>query len=173
MRKIMKIYNKGAAGYSLIELMIAISLCVLLVHFSLINTRYFNKAIINGELDLLYNTCCYLQQVAITRNETQELYCNAHEHSFHYNGHTHSLSKGIQFGVLSFAKGPPSSPGHALTSAVTFDQKKIVFYPDGIISAGSLYLIDQSTQTLYAMSSGIGPISFLRKYYYDGAWQLM
>jgi hypothetical protein len=79
----------------------------------------------------------------------------------------------VRFGILPHVKGPPSSPMHALTIPITFSAQKIIFYPDGIISPGIIYLIDRNRQDIYAFSSGIAHASFLRKYRYDGKWHLI
>ena len=44
-------------------------------------------------------------------------------------------------------------------------------YPDGIIQSGTVYVIDSSKKCMYALSSPISQVSYLRKYSYNGKWQ--
>lgn len=159
-------------GFSLIELLVVIAIIMLIASMASINTHYLNKAVVHTEIDLLYNTCCYLQHTAMATNQKQELSFDVARQSYSNNGEKHELPAAVQFGILPQVKGPPSSPSHALTMPITFSHQKIIFYPDGIISSGIIYMIDRNHQDIYALSSGIANTSFLRKYRYDGKWHL-
>ena len=162
-----------APGFSLIEMMVVIALIMLISSLASINTYYLHKAVVHTELDLLYNTCCYLQHMAMATNQKQELLFNLAGQCYTYNSEKHALPGVVQFGILPQVNGPPSSPSHALTLPITFSNEKIVFYPDGIISSGIIYMIDSNHHDIYALSSGVANVSFLRKYRYDGKWHLM
>ena len=160
-------------GFSLIELMLVMCIIALLASFAIINTRYLHKAVIHSQIDLLFNTCYYLQKTAMATGQIQELIFDEQEHRYSFDESIEKLSPSIRFGILPDVKGPPSSPHHSLNNAITFVDKKIKFYPDGIISSGIIYLIDQDRHDIYALSSGVAHTSFLRKYRYDGKWHLM
>lgn len=160
-------------GFSLIELLVVLAIILLISSMASINTHYLNKAVVHTEIDLLYNTCCYLQHTAMATNQKQELSFDGARQSYSHNGEKLELPQAVQFGILPHVKGPPSSPSHVLTMPITFAHEKIVFYPDGIISSGIIYMVDSNHQDIYALSSGIANASFLRKYRYDGKWHLM
>lgn len=170
-QKLLDYMSGNKYGFSLVELMIVIALTMILVSLAAINTRYLNKAAITAEINLLYAACHYLQQVAITHNQQQELVFDSSKNSYTIDGQCHQLPKTICFGVLPDAKGPPSSPHNTLSKAITFANNIITFSPDGIISSGAVYLTD--SRELYALSSSVAHASFLRTYRYDGKWHLM
>lgn len=157
-------------GFSLIELMIAISIMMILISLTAINARFFNKAVIASELNLLHATCHYLQQTAMASNQPQELVFDITHNSYSADGQIHTLPSILRFGIMD-AKGPPSSPHSTLHEPITFTNNTITFSPDGIISSGTVYLTD--SHMLYALSSSVAHVSFLRKYRYDGKWHLM
>ena len=161
-----------AGGFSLIELMIAICILALIVTLGVVNMRYLNKATVSSNLDLLSNTCFYLQRKAMATGQPQELLFDEEHNSYVYNNNLHALPACMHFAVLPHAKGPPSAPQYVLHSPITFAHKKITFTPEGIIGAGTVYILD-TDNNLYAMSSSAAHISFLRKYRYDGKWHLI
>ena len=138
--------------------MVVIALIALIAGISIASSRYMHKTLVRTELDLLCTTCFYLRNAAIAANKEISLVFDEAEN---------------RFGFLPEAKGPPSSADTHLQSAITFANKRITFYSDGIISSGTVYLIDAHRSSLYALSNGIAQFSLLRKYHYDGAWQLM
>jgi hypothetical protein len=143
----------------------------MLISLTAVNARFFNRTVITSEINLLHAACSYLQQTAIATNQTQELTFNLSDNSYSMHDQTHKLPAHITFGVLPEAKGPPSSPHNILREPITFANDTITFSPDGIISSGTVYLTDSNM--LYALSSAVGHVSFLRKYRYDGKWHLM
>ena len=161
---------KAVRGFSLIEMMIVIALIMLIASMAMINTHYLNKTVVHTEIDLLYNTCCYLQHMAMATNQEQELRFDIEKQSYNFEGQEYILPAIARFGILAHVKGPPSSPQHFLSTPVTFSHQKIIFHPDGIISSGIVYMIDAHNNDIYALSSGIANVSFLRKYRYDGKW---
>ncbi len=165
--------TKAPKGFSLIELLLYITIFCLLAKLALVNVRFLQSAIVHAELDLLQNTCFYLQQLALTTGRTQELIFDENKEGYNYKNCNHQFPPQIKLGTLAHAKGPPSAPTHPLPHPVTFDHNKIMFYPDGTISAGTVYFVDRDQNCLYALSSGIAHISFLRTYYYDGKWHLI
>lgn len=164
---------KNNSGFSLIEILIVIALWVVALTLIGVNTTFLHKVVARNELDLLQATCAQLQQRALATQQEQELEFDIEHHRYQYAGHMHQLPAGVQFQVLPEAKGPPSQPTRSLTSAVTFAQKTIVFHPDGIIQPGTVYLLDVPGSRLYGLSSWVAPVSFLRKYRYDGNWHLI
>ena len=160
-------------GFTLIELMITVSLCALVLTLTLVNVYFLNRGIVRSEVDKLYSACMYLQQRALTSNTQQELVFNQEQNSYSYAGRAEKVRAPVTFGVIPHVKGPPSSPSKIVKFPITFKKGKILFYPDGIISSGTVYLSDSKKQFLYALSSGVGSVSHLRMYRYSGKWELL
>ena len=86
------------------------------------------------------------------------------------------LPEVIKFGFLLGAKGPPSSPSTPINSGITFKKVednvyKALFYADGKIQAGTVYLIDKDQQFMMALTCPISQVSCIRKYRCDsGKW---
>lgn len=158
------------SGFTLIELMITLSLCLILCCMSVMSFRFLEKTTVHTELNLLCAACNYLQQQAIALREIQELELDALEGSYTFNGHQHTLAKGVYFDVALNAFGPPSAPYKLLEKPITFKENKILFYPEGMMSAGMICLTNSNRTMLYALSSAVAHVSFLRRYRYEGRW---
>ncbi len=160
-------------GFSLIELLVVLCIVAVLVCLATMNMRFLNRAAIVTNIDVLYNACYCLQKTAMATNTTQELTIDAMQHSFESAGIHHQFPSIMQFGILPNVKGPPSAPLSFLSSAITFVDRKIRFYPDGTMSAGIIYVTDTDKSMIYALSCGVASVSVLRKYRYDGKWHLI
>lgn len=160
-------------GFTLIELMIVVSLCMLLCCVSSMSFRSLDRSVIVAEMQLLCAACNSLQQHAIATNCIQELSFDLANHTYSCNGHEHTLAKGVCFDVALNAYGPPSAPHTLLERPVTFAENKILFYPEGMMSAGMVCFTNSSHSVLYAISSAVAHVSFLRRYTYDKGWRLI
>lgn len=160
-------------GFSLIELMITLAIFCLVVGLTFTNISFLEQSMVHHELNALYCTAHYLQRRAQMTNHEQELKFDRFKRSYSFNGHTHVLPKGIEFGSLAQAKGPPSSPIKGIDNPITFKGEKIIFYPQGIMQSGTVYLLHKDRQCMYALSCAVAQVSFLRKYRYDKRWILM
>lgn len=164
---------KNKSGFTLIELIVVISLCMLLCCVSLVSFKSFERSLVGAEMQLFCAACNSLQQQAIVTNTIQELSIDAAHHTYSCNGHGHTLAKGVYFDIALDAYGPPSAPHKLLEKAVTFKENKILFYPEGMMSAGMVCFTNSSHSLLYAISSAVAHISFLRCYSYDKGWKLI
>lgn len=164
---------KNKKGFTLIEIIIVLALISIIVCLSMINIQSFNGLTVRIEIEKLYATCFYLQQKALSSQTKQVLKFDLHKGAYTYDNHYEELSSKVIYGFIDGVKGPPSSPQEVIGKKSSFDNDQIVFYPDGIIQSGALYLTDVNKKTLYALTSGVGKISFLRKYRYDGSWHLI
>lgn len=160
-------------GSSLIELMIAITLIGILMSLLASNTTFLYRYITQSEIDLLFSRMKYAQQHALLTGTMQRMIFDTDKNRYLWGDEVYQLPASIAFKVLPGIQGPPSSPTKPLTSAITFAHQTSIFYPDGIISAGTLYLVDMKHKALYAISCGVSQVSFLRKYRYDGKWHLI
>ena len=161
------------SGFSLIETMIVIALIALIMGLVGANYAFLNRILVRSEVEKLYTICRYLQHCAVVKNRPQELRFDRANNTYTYNEQRHTLSRHVTFGFLPNTKGPPSSPNATVQNPITFVQKKITFYPEGVISSGTVYLVDSSQQYMYALSSPISQVSYLRKYQYNNGWKLI
>ena len=165
----MKWLNKQ--GFTLIELSVVLALFLLLSFFSQMSINFLDRMVLHTEIEKLQTICRYLQQCALVSNKEQELVFSQNNKSYRYNNHNETLSAKVFFGFIPKVKGPPASANKLIQKPITFINNRIVFYPTGIISAGTVYLTDQKKQVMYALSNGVSQISFLRTYRYNGSWQ--
>lgn len=161
------------SGFSLIELMIVVVLIGLLITMTVTNFSYFNRAVLTQEIDKLYAAILFTQNVATVTNSPQSMVFDKSKNAYLFNGRIEKLAKPLEFGFIPLAKGPPSSPQHDINNPITFKNDTIEFSPQGIISAGTIYLVDKDKTSMYALSSSISQVSFLRKYRYDKKWGLI
>jgi len=140
---------------------------------TVVNVSFLDKGVVKSELDLLHTTCMYLQQSALESGEVQILQFDLETNSYSFEKQIKQLKLPVQFGIAGTALGPPSNPYNKIKDPITFQKKQIMFYPEGIISSGTVYLTDRDKKSLYALSNGIAHISHLRKYRYTGKWELI
>lgn len=161
-----------SSGFSLLEILIVLAITCLLCGLISFNLSFVHSAQAHQEINLLYARMGALQQTAIATAQNQILQFIPHEHAYWWENKLYRLPKSVRFQVLSTLKGPPSTPHETPSSAVTFPNHRITFYPDGIIQAGTVYLLNDKQQQ-YALSCGVSTVSFLRKYRYDGIWKII
>lgn len=153
--------------------MITIGLFAVVALLTIKSSSFVDKTLVRSELHKLHNTCRYLQHLACTACTEHTISFNSSNNSYTYNDVTEKLPANITFGFLPEAKGPPSSPKKIIKKPITFTNNTIRFYKDGIIKAGTVYLVDNEQRCMYALSSPIAPFSFLRLYRYDAAWHCL
>jgi hypothetical protein len=110
------------------------------------------------------------QKRAMMTGVPQEIVLEIDQGAYRYGSERIVLPKGVQFGFLPAVQGPPATPQKSLTTASTFAQHAIICSPEGTLSSGTVYLVDSKKTVLYALSSGVGSVSFLRKYRYAKEW---
>ena len=160
-------------GFSLIELLITVSILFIILFISVPKLFYFENFFLQNEVDRLAGVFYYLQQKAITLNQEQNLKLNSYFYSGKNNNiQTYVLPSIIKFGIIDGVLGPPTKPINVIKSVITFKQIKdnifeVIFYPDGIISSGNIYFTDKHKKSLMALSCPVSPYSCIRKYKYQ------
>lgn len=161
-------------GYTLIEMMMVISMLMLVVHCALVIMSPDDRGIARCQLHKIYTLCTYLQMRARAINQAQCLIFDSVHNSYSYNGITEMLPSGVIFGVLDGTKGPPSCPTHLVTNPITSENQCITFTPHGIIQPGTIYIKTTQYGHMYALSASVAQASFLRMYAYNnGRWTLL
>lgn len=158
------------SGFIMVEVLVAIALVALLGGITCAHIGSYRYTCMQQQISLFCLSWRQLQQCALARNQQQEMLFDEDSNRYKVDGVWHNLPSTIRFGFLPEVKGPPSSPTTPIRSAVTFPSKKVTCFPDGTIQAGTVYLVDDRGQNMYAVTSGVSAVSFLRKYRYDGAW---
>ena len=152
------------------EIMISISLFVLLVGLLAANSSFLRRYLVRAELDKICNVFRYLQKVAIVSGQDQVLEFDLDKNEYKCGKKKFKLPTSVIFGFMPGVKGPPCAPRKTITSPITFRGNKVHFHKDGIIKSGTVYITDVKKDVMYAMSSSVAQVSYLRKYAYNQAW---
>jgi type II secretory pathway pseudopilin PulG len=161
-------------GSLLINLGIVLAIVLLLVSLSIPSISAVRRFLVRTEVEKLYSIFYYLKQRAITLDEDQVLLFDIQHNALSSTSIKQQLVPGVEIGFLKGSYGPPSQPSKLIRSGITFKDNKVIFYADGTVSAGTLYLVDRDHKYMYALTSPISQISFIRMYCYNnGSWILL
>jgi prepilin-type N-terminal cleavage/methylation domain-containing protein len=169
------LWNKriNKQGLSFIELIIVIAIVAILSVLIAINFSFFDNALIKSEIQKIHTVCHYLRRKAMMVNEIQTLMIDLHNNTYLYGTVEEKFAQHVRINFMPGIKGPPSAPIHTVTKPITFKNSQIIFYPSGVISAGTIYLTDTYNHYQYALSVPIASISYIRMYQYDKKWKLV
>ncbi len=156
-------------GFFLIELMMALCLIIFMVSIGVVQLSFLEGTQSHCELRKLMSACLYMQQRAIATNKELHLIVDIYNNEYRFDVYREKLPKNVRFGIVPGVKGPPGNPTGLIHNAVTFPQHRICFYPTGIISSGTVYLV--CNNKLCALSNAVSQLSYMRIYYYDGGWK--
>lgn len=159
-------------AFSLVECMIVLSLIFIIVVLSVPHLSFFNKRLVRADIEKMVMTASYLQRFALVSGRKQELHFDQSHKQYMSNGRVYKLNDRVLFDLVAGAPGPPSIARRAVSSPITFDRQRIIFYPDGKIQPGSVYLVDHEKRFGYALTVAVSHISCIREYYYNnGVWE--
>lgn len=165
---------KKSHGFSLFEVCVVLALVAIIASLGISHMSFFDRIMTRIELERLHATCLYVQRLAMATHEEHHVICDERTMSYRYHGGEHHLPKNVRFGCASGIKGSPSQDEHMVQHAITFKHNTIIMHPDGIISAGTIYLTDTSQKYMYALTCGVSQVSYIRKYQYiGGKWKLL
>lgn len=175
----MDIYKAQSNSFTLIELLVTLSLIVLIVSLSIPKITSHDSILQANELNALFTTISYLQQKAISSNTEQTIDFSLSKRTYSYiirnKKNIHQLATTIQFGYLVGSKGPPSKPTKSIIKAITCKNKKnenqMIFFPNGSITPGTIYLTNKNKTLMSALTTPISKVPFIRKYnYHNHKW---
>lgn len=156
------------AGTSLVELIVVISLMAMLLtvvgRFSLAAHDY----LLHSQVRVLFLACRYAQQRALARSGREEINFDLEKKTYRCCQITEHLAPGVLFGTSRPVYGPPGKPSRLIQKPISFMGEKIVFYPTGIMQAGTVYLTDVHKKATYALSNAVSAVSHMRIYRLDG-----
>ena len=153
-------------AFSLIELLVTLSLLLIV---SSLATSYISLTHypVRATLEKLALDFIFLQQSALTTGKKQILTLDLQTNSYAYHKRHEPFIHGVQFGTILGAQGPPSSPKQTIIEPITFEKSLVVFYPDGKMQPGALYVCDEAHYYLYALTVPVSHVSSLYKYRYQ------
>ena len=154
-------------GYALFQLGIVLALLLIICTLSLPRFSFLQHRLVRTEIEKIMLMFRYIQRMALACNQDQYLQLYLQQGWYQGVGHREYLPVGVKFFVLPGVYGPPSHPHKALTRPTTYKNDRVTFYANGIIQAGTIYLTDKNNQVMYALSSAISPIAYIRAYRYD------
>jgi len=125
----------------------------------------------------MYTLCSsfnYNQQKALALQKDISIFFDPQAQIYIIENIPYALEKNIVFAVLPGIKGPPSTPTQVITQPITYKNNTVIFYKNGVISSGTVYLLDTFYNIQYAITNAVGEISYLRLYQYDaGKWSII
>jgi prepilin-type N-terminal cleavage/methylation domain-containing protein len=161
-------------GVTLLELIIVMALMSLIIATGAQFLSMYDRTLAHHELEHMYSLSMYLQRRAVIEHRTLELVFNQENNSYSWLDSSHQFARPVTYGILDAVKGPPSHPEKIVLNPISFIHRKLVFFPDGSISAGTIYVIDTHKSCLYALTCGISQVALLRQYRYDnGTWHAL
>ena len=164
---------KKIEAFFIMELAVGLAIITFLAMLTLVPYGFIKKSLVKVELDKLYATFLYAQQCALVEGKEQTLIFDQTNHRYRYQEQWHRLPSSMSFGLYPCVYGPPSAPKHELKKAITFENDRVSFYPDGVITPGMVNITDVGKQYMYSLTVDISSASFIRRYCYDGTWVLL
>ncbi len=162
----------SSTGFSLVELILVLAIILFLATLSVPRLSFIQRHLAKADANQLLITLLYLQREAMVANTKKKLKFLVNTNSYSYNGSVVPLSQGVCFGVAAGVYGPPSGGLKTPKSAVTYNKQTVEFLPDGKMNAGSVYLTDRNRSCMYALTTPISQVSYIRMYtYYKGTWE--
>lgn len=143
---------------------------VLIITLSLSQTSVLSRHILHAHAQKMSILLRYLQQKACATQKEQKLIFDERYARYYTQDAEYFLPHGILFGFSANAYGPPSSPKQSISTAITFKNNTVYFYPDGSITSGTIYMADAEKKITYALTVPISSISLLRLYRLDSSW---
>ena len=161
-------------AFSIIELFVVIAAIAILFAVTVPRFSFVNRFVLQNEVDKLFTVFSFLQQKAIATNQEQEIIFNLTDNSYLHNlkdgkeAVCYKLPEVVKFGFLEGVKGPPSSPTKLIKNVVTFKGNKVIFFNDGKIQPGTVYLIDKDEKNMMSVTCPVSQVSCIRKYKHEG-----
>jgi hypothetical protein len=138
-----------------------------------------DRLMLEHELEKIEVIMHTLQQRAMLTQQPQVLLLNQAHNSFAYDGKKpYTLDRHLMFGVNPSVYGPPGNPTGPITQVITFpvmgDGYGIKIFPNGNISAGTLYMCNKKRTMMGALTCTVSQVSYIRRYVYrSGHWFLL
>lgn len=160
------IFKKNNPGFTLVELTVVLMIVCFLSAATMGLFVSLRSIVIKADLELLEYACWFQQQKALATGEQQMIHFDENQNRYHVDTTVEDLSSGVTFGIGKKLLGSPGNPVRFVQKPVTFVANRMIFYPNGSMSAGSVYLKTDQDQN-YAFTSAVSPVASLRMYRCD------
>lgn len=154
----------------LVDLLLCLAILVIIIGLAAGNLSFLNRHLVATETEKLYAACLYMQRMAMASGQEQQILLDQKTQTYVYGATEQKLPVGVIFGFIPGVKGPPSTPLTPIRSAITFPESTILFYPNGLIQPGTVYLTDKDATCMYALSCPVSQVSYVRRYRYADGW---
>jgi len=168
-----RLMYKTRKGFSLFEVIIVLALITIMAGISIFYWRTSQSTLVLMELERLYALCTLVHHRAQADGCVYTITIDEKSRMLTTPFFSETLAHGVEFGIRPNIKGPPATPTEILKKPITFVGSKIMCEPHGTLQAGTLYLTDKEHTCLYALSIGVGQISYIRRYVYTDKWVLL
>lgn len=158
------------AGFFLFHTLIALSIVIVSLTLVSSYSTLWSQLGARAALETARTTLLYAQQHARTSNREVVVEIDQEKQTFKSDTFTHTFPSNMRFGTLPGIQGPPSAPLKQISKPITFEQNRVIFYPDGTIQSGTLYLVDTATQTQYALTIPVGHVRYIKLYQFTKQW---
>lgn len=129
------------------------------------------RQVVRWEVENLHAFITYAHRLALATGQDQIITIDTQKNALSGAGRQYQLARGVRFGTLPGVDGPPASPSGPLKQSITFQDNQILCTARGTVSAGTAYITDDKATWLYAVSSGVSSVNYLRTYLFDGSWK--
>lgn len=160
-------------GFSLVSVMMSVTIVGILMSLAMVNLSFLDQLIARSEVQALQATCYYAQQVAQARHQPCDIRCDTRDNTYTCNGHRRALPHSIMFGVKPGVYGPPSTSKNLITTPITFAHGTIRSAESGVLTPGTVYIVDRNKRYQYALSCSVSQVSYIRCYRYDNGFHLL
>lgn len=162
-------------GISLLEVVLSVALLMLILTMSMPLFVMHKRLFVKAELENIYGLMLYLQRKASVECSIQTLVFNTSNTTYSINNTaaTSKLAQDVIFAQPRFTHNK-SFKRDQLERPTSFKNGTVYFYPDGTITAGTLFLTDSKHSCAYALTCGVAQIGFIRKYRFSGdTWAIL
>jgi type II secretory pathway pseudopilin PulG len=179
---------KRKKSFSLIELLIFLSLILVMVTVAVPRLDFFSNYFLLHELDKLFVTFSYMQQKAIASNKkysiTFDQITNSYSYMVENSNIMTQLADGVSFGFIEGVMGPPGNPTKKIEKSINLEKiinnadsnfnNEVSFWPNGRVSHGTIYFVDKSHKRMGALTCSVSQVSYIRRYKYENLrWEIL
>lgn len=144
---------------------------LIIVMLAVPHLGFMQRHVVRWEVENIRSFVTYVQRLALATGQDHTIEFDSAHNIIRGAGRTYHLARGVKFGIMPGVSGPPAAPHTHLDQPITFKDSQIICYAQGTVDAGTVYITDDKATWLYAISSGVSPVSYLRTYFFDGTWK--
>lgn len=161
-------------GFLFIEVAIILGLLLVIIGLCLPQLQFLHRTCVAFELEKLRQFFLFCSARAVASGKQEVINFAEAQQRYSCGQYSETLAASVMFGFLPAMAGPPSKPTTIITRPISYDNQQVIFYPDGTMQSGSVYLTDRNKSCCYALTSPVSSVAYLRKYHYlNNTWSLI